>query len=138
MNRLIITLSILLISLTSFSQDPFKELKSKKNFIPVLNIGMFPGMEKSVSPQYIDGKEGLDKFLENNVISKGLEEKGTVIIMYTISKYGKLTNAQVTSQTSKLLNDRVIDALKKSGPWIPATKGNKYVSMKMTVSYDFK
>ena len=95
-------------------------------------------MDESVSPQYIDGKEGLDIFLEKNINSKEITEKGTVIIMYTISKGGKLTNTQITSQTSQLMNDCVIEALKKCGPWIPAMKGNKYVSMKMTVSYDFK
>lgn len=131
-------LSILFISLNSFSQDPFKELRSKNNYLPVLEVRMFPGMDKSVSPQYIDGKEGLDEFLEKNVNSKGITEKGTVILMYTISKEGKLTNTQITSQTSQLMNDRVVEALKKCGPWIPATKGTKYVSMKMTVSCDFK
>jgi len=122
------------------AQENFKILKEKHNFQPVLkNISLFPGMQNSRSPEYIDGKKGLDKYVSENIVipgevnSKNL--KGTVVLSYIIDSKGAIKTIQVISSTPDLLNKPVIEILKKSGPWIPGTKNGKYISMNMEISY---
>ncbi len=106
----------------SYSQDKFKTLKEKHNFSPVLkNTVLFPGMEKSSTPEYIGGKAGLDNFVKSNLTVKS-KTKGTVTLMYMINTKGQITNIQITSGTPEDLNKPLIEALKKSGPWIPGNK----------------
>ncbi|RUA23460.1 MAG: hypothetical protein DSY76_09485 [Bacteroidetes bacterium] len=95
-----------------------------------------------VAPKYIDGKAGLDLFLKKNIIypteakKQGIE--GVVIAFYYIDAKGNITGIQLQSNTPEILNKEFIRVLKKSGPWIPATKNGRYLKMKMSVSFEFK
>lgn len=138
MRLYIMTLMLVSCTMLSYSQDKFKELKKNKDFKPVLNVTTLQGMECYVGPQYINGKEGLDNYLAKQIEKQKIKEKGVVVLMYTINKEGKVSSIQADSKTPENLNKIVINALKESGPWIPATKEGKYTTMKMSISYEFK
>jgi TonB family protein len=141
-NHLRTFLSILAIHsfLLCSAQTDFSELEAQGNFESVLKTPNIPG-QNLVWPKYKNGKSGLDKYMQENVVSPqklaGEELTGTVILSYTISSSGKVGDIRVTSNTSDVLNQEVIKALQRSGPWIPGKKNGKYVKMKLNISFDF-
>jgi len=141
-------ISLLLFSLLIFissmgmAQNKFEILEKTYHFEPVINYSLFSDSEDIVAPKYIDGKAGLDLFLKKNIIypteakKQGIE--GVVIAFYYIDAKGNITGIQLQSNTPEILNKEFIRVLKKSGPWIPATKNGGYLKMKMSVSFEFK
>ena len=126
----------------SMAQDQFKILEEKYNFEPVINYSLFSDSEDIVAPKYIDGKTGLDLFLKKNIIypikAKSERIEGVVVAFYYIDAKGNITGIQLQSNTPEILNKEFIRVLKKSGPWIPATKNGKYLKMKVSVSFEFE
>jgi len=143
MKKILIMLAILN-STFIFGQNKFATLEAKHNFRPVLVFGSAPGMEKLVWPKYIDGKQGLDEYIKENIgyPEQAREEKieGIVVLSYSINTEGKVVDIAVSSESDdhKVLQDELIRVLKTTGPWIPGTKGDMYTKMKLSLSYAFK
>lgn len=133
---------VLMVSFSAYSQDKFEKLESEFDFQPVLNTTGFPGMENSVVPKYINGKVGLDNYIDTTVVlPKVAQEKkinGTVVLMYAINSQGNVCDIQVSSSTPEILSQELQRVLMKSGPWIPARKDGEYIKMRMSISYEFK
>ena len=140
----ILTLLVVLIPFSSYSQNAFTELEKKYNFKSVIDFRNMPGMEDIIWPKYIDGKPGLDKFIEQTIkypelaINEKIE--GIVVLSYSINSKGNITDIAVSSGSDHhtILQDELIRVLKKSGPCIPGKKGDKFTKMKLSVSYEFK
>jgi protein TonB len=138
-----LTLICLLTYFVSFGQDNFKELEAKHNFVPVLEMGSMPGGEKMIWPKYIDGKPGLDSYIAKHIKypEMAVKEKmdGTVVLSYSISTTGKVVDVVFSEgDANELLQKELIRVVANSGPWIPGKRGEKYIKMKLAVSYDFK
>ncbi len=133
---------LLIVGLSTFSQDSFKNMEKNYNFKQIIDLSGLPGMESKTTPKFIDGKKGLDSFIANNIkypkdaILNNIE--GIVVMMYIVNTKGKVVKVQTTSDTPEILNNELKRVLYKSEPWIPAKKGEKYFNMNLSLSYEFK
>ena len=123
------------------AQNDFAELDKEHNFEQVIKFHGYPGENELVWPKFIDGKAGLDKFIEETLEypEQAKKEKisGTVVLSYSINSKGEIVDIVATSDTHTVLNQELIRVLKLSGPWIPGKKNGKHIKMKCSVSYEF-
>lgn len=147
MKRIYISIILLLFGFHVFSQDS-EETTIKilnDNYKTILDLpfsGNYDSINSDRWPLYINGKVGLDSFLTKNIIypkpafEKGI--KGIVIFNYIITSKGEITQIRILESPNESLSEEVVRVMKLTGPWIPGINENKYTSMRMSNSFDFK
>jgi TonB family protein len=138
-------ISITVFTIAQDSKETEKLIK-EKNFKPVLNmLNPFFSSDTNINdrwPLFIGGQEGFKQYLLENMVypEKAKKEKisGIVTFDFVITSTGKVTQIRINSSPNELLSNEVIRVMNNSGPWLPGISENKYKSMRMSKSFEFK
>lgn len=138
-------ISITVFTIAQDSKETEKLIK-EKNFKPVLNmLNPFFSSDTNINdrwPLFIEGQEGFKQYLLKNMVypEKAKKEKisGIVTFDFVITSTGKVTQIRINSSPNELLSNEVIRVMNDSGPWLPGISENKYKSMRMSKSFEFK
>ncbi|MFM2225427.1 MAG: hypothetical protein RJA07_1629 [Bacteroidota bacterium] len=94
-------------------------------------------------PQFPGGEESMKLFIKNNISYPEKAKKkmieGTCIIKAFVSKDGMISNPEIITSVSKLLDAealRVFNLMPKK--WMPAYINNKWVDSFVTIPFEFK
>ncbi len=97
---------------------------------------------KTLNPSYIGGNEALAEFLSTNLeypeIAKRQGVEGTVILTYTITKKGEITDIKVAQSVNKELDKEAIRLVSKMPKWSPAVKDGKARDIKYQLPVKFE
>ncbi|NDV65256.1 M56 family metallopeptidase [Bacteroides sp. 224] len=92
-------------------------------------------------PEFPGGKEGLMNFLAQNikypVEAQNAKEEGRVIIKFTITKEGKVTNPHIARGISSSLNAEAIRIINTMPDWKPGKQRGQNVNVNYTVPITF-
>lgn len=95
-----------------------------------------------VLPVFPNGKEGLIKFIQNNVVyppearEKNVEEK--IYVKFMINKKGKVKNISTVKGQSQILIDAAIKVIKKMPKWKPGENEGKKVNVWFILPISYK
>jgi len=121
--KIFFTIILLYTTKLCHAQNDFAELEQEHDFEQVIKFHGYPGEAELVWPKFIEGKAGLDRFIQETVQypEQARREKisGTVVLSYSINSKGEIVDIVATSDTHAVLNEELIRLLKLSGPWIP-------------------
>ena len=101
------------------------------------------GDEETTHPEYPGGKEGLMKYMiENLKYPKDLEKQGAegkVFVKFTISKNGNVKDVQTVKTSGyEAFDAEAVRVIQNMQSWKPATKDGKNVATEMTLPIVFK
>lgn len=106
--------------------------KDKAPYDEELYASIDKEVNKIVAPKYPGGGEALYSFLRKNAkkpyIAIPSAGYGNVIVEFTITPTGKVTNAQYKKRVNVKVDEEVMRLVNMLGGWTPATKGGKNVS----------
>lgn len=106
--------------------------KDKAPYDETLYAEIDKEVNKVVAPQYPGGGQALYAFLRKNVRKPSIAIPsagyGNVVVEFTISPLGKVTNAQYKKRVNVRVDEEVMRLVNLLGGWTPATKGGKNVS----------
>ena len=91
--------------------------------------------EGFIEPEFIGGKEAFCKYINDNLITKGV---GKMIVQFVVEKDGSLSNIQIIESVDKKTDKRMIKLLKKSPIWTPGYVHEKPVRAMYTLPVTLK
>jgi TonB family protein len=92
--------------------------------------------------KFIDGKAGLDSYIENSIkypekaYKQGIE--GTIFVEYTISETGEVKEVNIMEGGNKLLEQEAIRVIENMPKWKPAVQKGEPISMKYIQKFVFE
>lgn len=93
-------------------------------------------------PEFPGGKQGLNKYIADNLIYpkrvKKAGVKGTVYTECVIEKNGEVTNQKVFKGFSHKLENEALKVINNMPNWIPGKQKGKLVRVKVTMPIEFK
>lgn len=87
------------------------------------------------TPRFPGGFAELIKYIHQKVNYKG-KFTGMVLVAVTIETDGSLTNIKILKGAEKELDDKIVDALRRSPKWVPVTRGGKAIKIDYTFGID--
>ncbi len=110
-----------------YNEELYKEIEKEVN--------------KVIAPKYPGGGEALYSFIRKNAkkpyIAIPSAGNGNVIVEFTITPTGNVTNLQYKKRVNVKVDEEVMRITKLLKGWIPATKGGKQVSTVAQLSMSF-
>ncbi|MFN8254836.1 MAG: M56 family metallopeptidase [Bacteroidales bacterium] len=98
--------------------------------------------EIDVMPEFPGGEGEMINYLAKNVTypkdakEKGIE--GTVYVMFTVKKDGKIANAKVIRSASPMLNDESLRVVNSMPAWKPGMSKNEPMDVNFTIPIKYK
>ena len=92
-------------------------------------------------PEYPGGKEGLFKFISENVQYPEKAKKetvtGKVFVSFVIDKDGSVTDVKIARSVNPELDDEAVRVVKKLKKWTPGKKDGEVVKVGFTMPIKF-
>ena len=121
---------IILIFLLAFSVMPVCDSFAQKS------------TDKVVMPQFPGGEAELHKYiiseLEYPLDARLNNEKGEVLVAFSVGMDGYITGVRVVRSVSKSLDAEAVRVVSKMPPWIPGKKNGRAVRAEMSIPINFK
>jgi TonB family protein len=126
-------------------EKKFKPIVNMYNMVSVTNNNEIIETKKNPNdrlPLFIEGQEGFKEYLKKHIVypeeAKKAKISGIVTFDFVITSTGKVKEIRINSSPSEILSNEVIRVIKNSGPWLPGIDQNKYKSMRISKSFEFK
>lgn len=101
------------------------------------NEPFLTGIVEPIEPTFPGGQQALHKFLIQNIHYPKGAITGRVIIAFTISKTGHLTDIRILRGLNTVNNTEVLRVLKLMPKWIPAQINGHAVAVQYTLPINF-
>ena len=112
-----------------------KEPEEKGEDIPILNPQQMPRYHHGGLENFRDHIQQIVKY-PDDAISMGID--GKVYVSFVVDKNGKITNIQILKGVCPLLDNAVVDAIRKSDTWEPGLQMGRPVSVAMSMPVVFR
>ena len=109
---------------------------------PVCDSFAQNGKDDIVMPQYPGGEAELHKYilseLEYPLEARLNNEKGEVLVAFSVGMYGYISGVRVVRSVSESLDAEAVRVVSKMRPWIPGKKNGRPVRAEMSIPINFK
>lgn len=110
--------------------------------VPVSNSFAQDKKDDIVMPQFPGGEAELHKYiiseLEYPLDARLNNEKGEVLVAFSVGMDGYITGVRVVRSVSKSLDAEAVRVVSKMPPWIPGKKNGRPVRAEMSIPINFK
>ncbi|MBR4967984.1 MAG: energy transducer TonB [Bacteroidaceae bacterium] len=109
---------------------------------PVCSSSAQDNQDEIVMPQFPGGEAELHKYiiseLEYPLDARLNNEKGEVLVAFSVGMDGYITGVRVVRSVSKSLDAEAVRVVSKMPPWIPGKKNGRPVRAEMSIPINFK
>lgn len=109
---------------------------------PVCSSSAQDNQDEIVMPQFPGGEAELHKYiiseLEYPLDARLNNEKGEVLVAFSVGMDGYITGVRVVRSVSKSLDAEAVRVVSKMPPWIPGKKNGRAVRAEMSIPINFK
>jgi TonB family protein len=109
---------------------------------PVCSSSAQDNQDEIVMPQFPGGEAELHKYiiseLEYPLEARLNNERGEVLVAFSVGMDGYITGVRVVRSVSKSLDAEAVRVVSKMPPWIPGKKNGRPVRAEMSIPINFK
>ena len=109
---------------------------------PVCSSSAQDNQDEIVMPQFPGGEAELHKYiiseLEYPLDARLNNEKGEVLVAFSVGMDGYITGVRVVRSVSESLDAEAVRVVSKMPPWIPGKKNGRPVRAEMSIPINFK
>lgn len=110
--------------------------------VPVSNSFAQDKKDDIVMPQFPGGEAELHKYiiseLEYPLEARLNNERGEVLVAFSVGMDGYITGVRVVRSVSKSLDAEAVRVVSKMPPWVPGKKNGRAVRAEMSIPINFK
>ena len=83
------------------------------------------------------GERAFVRYVRDKVEANGDRVKGTITTTFVVERTGELSNVKVVESQGDIIDGRVVEAVKQTGPWQPGEEKGQPVRVQMRVPVQF-